>query len=225
LQPAMNLRGILFDVDGTLVDSNDIHTECWIEAFAHFGKKLKWSEVRHQIGKGGDLLVPDLLNAKEMQAFGEKVKKYRADLFKRKYMKQILPFPRMRECLRELRERKIRLALASSSNPDEVEYYTQLLGVGELLAGTTSKKDAKFSKPSPEIFEAARQRTKTSHERTLIVGDTPYDILAAHRSAMAIAAVLCGGFERKLLKKAEFLFADVEELLEKIEKVDEYFEK
>ncbi len=133
--------------------------------------------------------------------------------------------PRMRECLRLLRERGIRLALASSSNPDEVEYYTQLLGVGELLSGTTSKKDAKFSKPSPEIFEAARKRTKTSRERTLIFGDTPYDILAAHRGAMAIAAVRCGGFERSLLNNAEFLFADVEELVEKIDRVDEYFEE
>jgi phosphoglycolate phosphatase-like HAD superfamily hydrolase len=131
----------------------------------------------------------------------------------------------MRECLRALRERKITLALASSSNPDEVEYYTQLLGVEDLLAGSTSKKDAKFSKPSPEIFNAARRQTKTSVKRTLIVGDTPYDILAAHRSAMPIAAVLCGGFERKLLKKAEFLFDDVEELVEKIDKVDEYFQQ
>ena len=219
------MRGILFDVDGTLIDSNDIHTKAWIEAFAHFGKKLKWSEVRHQIGKGGDLLVPDLLTAKEMQTFGDKVKKYRTDLFKKKYMRIIEPFPRVRENLRALKERGLRLALASSSNPDEVEYYTQLLGVEDLLAGTTSKKDAKFSKPSPEIFEAARRRTKTSRERTLIVGDTPYDVLAAHRSAMPIAAVLSGGFERKLLKKAEFLFDDVEELVEKIDRVDEYFEE
>lgn len=224
-RPQMNMRGILFDVDGTLIDSNDIHAECWIEAFAHFGKKLEWDVVFHQIGKGGDLLVPDLLNAKEMQRFGRKVQKYRGDLFKRKYMQRIEPFPRMRECLRSLRERGLRLALASSSNPDEVEYYTQLLGVGELLSGTTSKKDAKFSKPSPEIFEAARQRTRTGRERTLIVGDTPYDILAAHRSAMAIAAVRSGGFERSLLEKAEFLFAGVEELVEKIDRVDEYFEE
>ena len=219
----VHMRGILFDVDGTLIDSNDLHAEAWIEAFGHFGKKLKWSVVRHQIGKGGDLLVPDLLNAKEMQTFGEKVKKYRGQIFKKKYMPRVRPFPASHDSLRALRDRGLRLALASSSNPDEVEYYTQLLGVGDLLAGVTSKKDAKFSKPSPEIFEAARRRTKTSRERTLIVGDTPYDVLAAHRSAMPIAAVLCGGFERKLLKKAEFLFDDVEELVEKIDEVDEYF--
>jgi phosphoglycolate phosphatase-like HAD superfamily hydrolase len=122
-----------------------------------------------------------------------------------------------------LRKRKLKLALASSSNPDEVEYYTSLLGVEKLVVGATSKKDAKFSKPSPEIFEAARQRTKTSRMRTLVVGDTPYDVLAAHRAALPIAAVLCGGFKRKLLTKAEFLFDDVEELVEKIDRVDEYF--
>ena len=64
------LRGMIFDVDGTLVDSNDLHTDCWVEAFAHFGKRIAWDVMRSQIGKGSDLLVPDLCNAREMQRFG-----------------------------------------------------------------------------------------------------------------------------------------------------------
>ena len=76
----MKLQGLIFDIDGTLVDSNDHHARCWIEAFDHFGKRFDYDVVRHQIGKGGDLLVPDLLNAREMRRFGEQVKKYRGAL-------------------------------------------------------------------------------------------------------------------------------------------------
>src|SRR5207248_328296 len=157
----VKLQGLIFDIDGTLVDSNDHHVRCWIEAFEHFGKRFEYEVVRHQIGKGGDLLVPDLLNAREMRRFGEDVKKYRTDLYKRKYMMSVKPFPGVRDLFEQFRKRRIKLALASSSNPDEVEYYTQLLGVGDLLEGTTSKHDAEFSKPSPEIFRAALNRIAT----------------------------------------------------------------
>jgi HAD superfamily hydrolase (TIGR01549 family) len=220
----MRLQGLLFDIDGTLIDSNDIHAKAWQEAFEHFGKSLPFDLVRSQIGKGGDLLVPDLLNAREMREFGEKVKKYRGDLFKKKYMKTIKPFPRMKECLAELQDKGIRFGLASSANPDEVEYYAKLIGVESMIEASTSTEDAEMSKPSPEIFEAALEQLGTKPEYTAVVGDTPYDILAAHRIALPIVAVRCGGFDPKLLAKAEFLFDGVEELVRKIDAVDDYFQ-
>ena len=221
--PLVHLKGLIFDIDGTLVDSNDIHTRCWLEAFEHFGQSLPYDVMRSQMGKGGDLLVPDLLQARQMRTFGEKLKKYRTDLFKKKYMSQVKPFPRIRESFEELRGRGIKLALASSSNADEVEYYTRLLSVGDLLEGTTSKHDAEHSKPSPEIFEAALERVGTDAALTMTVGDTPYDILASHRVALPIAAVLCGGFDRQLLSKAEFLSPDVPELMSHLDEIDAYF--
>ena len=221
----MRLQGLIFDIDGTLVDTNDLHAQCWQEAFANFGKKIQYDVIRSQIGKGGDLLVPDLLNAREMREFGKKIKKYRTTLYKKNYMPKARPFPRIRELFEMLRDRKMKIALASSANPDEVEYYTELLDVGDLLEGSTSKKDAKMSKPSPEIFEAALEQLGTSAKRTFTVGDTPYDILASHRCALPIVAVLSGGFDRRLLTKAEFLFDDVEELGREIEQIDGYFEE
>ena len=199
---------MIFDVDGTLVDSNDLHADCWVEAFAHFGKRVEWDVVRGQIGEGGDLLVPDLCNAREMQRFGEALKRYRSELYKEKYMPRVKPFPRVRELLEELRGRGIKLALASSANPEEVEYTTQLLGVGQLLEGSTSKHDAQLSKPSPEIFRAALDQIGTAVETTMTVGDTPYDLLASHRAA---------------LSKAEWLFGRVEQLVGEIDRIDEYF--
>jgi HAD superfamily hydrolase (TIGR01549 family) len=219
----VKLKAIIFDVDGTLVDSNDIHARCWIDAFEHFGKHFDWDVVRNQIGKGGDLLVPDLLDAREMRKFGEELKKYRTKLYKEKYLKDVKPFPRVREVFETLHERGIKLALGSSSNQDEVQYYTALLGVGDLVEGSTSKHDAELSKPSPEIFQAALEKLGTEAGNTLTVGDTPYDILASHRASLAIAAVLSGGFQRELLTKAEFLFDDVGELVREIDRVDAYF--
>jgi HAD superfamily hydrolase (TIGR01549 family) len=219
----VHLKGIIFDIDGTLLDTNDLHARCWVAAFSHFGKEIDYDLMRHQIGKGGDLLVPDLLNAREMQRFGAKLKKYRGELYKREYMREAKPFPRIKQLFEVLNARGIKLALASSAEPDEVEYYTELLGVEKLLGGSTSTKDAKLSKPSPEIFEAALGQLGTDVTKTLVVGDTPYDVLAAHRASLAVAAVLCGGFERELLAKAEFLFDSAEDIEREIEKIDAWF--
>ena len=213
---------MLLDIDGTLVDSNDKHADCWVEAFAHFGKKVEWDVIRRQIGKGGDLLVPDTLNAREMRAFGEDLKNYRGDLWKRRYIDTVEPFPFVRGALEALHERGIRIAFASSSNPDEVEYYVELLGARDLLEGSTSKEDAQFSKPSPEIFQAALERTGADAERTFAVGDTPYDILSAHRVPLPIISVLSGGFPRELLTKAEFVLDDVGVMVKELDRIDEY---
>jgi HAD superfamily hydrolase (TIGR01509 family) len=219
----VHLKAILFDIDGTLVDSNDKHAHCWIEAFNHFDKQVAWDVIRYQIGKGGDLLVPDTLNAREMQQIGEKLTEYRGELWKEKYMKSVEPFPGVVEALRAVHERGVKVALASSSNPNEVEYYVELLGVEDLLEGTTSKEDAEYSKPYPEIFQAALERVNGKPATSLVVGDTPYDILAAHRIAVPIAAVLCGGFAREALARAEFLFDDVPAMVKELDRIDEYF--
>jgi HAD superfamily hydrolase (TIGR01549 family) len=221
----VNLRtqALLLDIDGTLVDSNDKHADCWVEAFAHFDKQVPRDVIRKQIGKGGDLLVPDTLNAREMRRFGEELKKYRGELWKKKYMESVKPFEGAKAALRESHDIGLKLAFASSSNPDEVEYYVELLGAKELLQGSTSKEDAKFSKPSPEIFQAALDQVGSDPERTFAVGDTPYDILAAHRIPLPIIAVTSGGFERELLEKAEFLFSDITEIVREIESIDDYF--
>jgi len=219
----LRTEAMLLDIDGTLVDSNDKHVDCWVEAFAHFGKHVEWSEIRVQIGKGGDLLVPDTLNAREMRKFGEDLKKYRGELWKSRYMKTVQPFPHAKEAVRALHERGLKLAFASSSNPDEVEYYVELLGAAEMIEGSTSKEDAQFSKPSPEIFQAALERTGANPERTFAVGDTPYDILAAHRIPLPAIAVLSGGFPREQLAKAEYLFPDVGAMVKELDRLDEYF--
>src|SRR3954454_20629109 len=101
----VHLQALLFDIDGTLIDTNVLHVRCWIESFAHFGKQFERDVIRHQIGKGGDLLVPDLLNAKEMRTFGEELKKYRSKLYKDEYMPQAKPFDGAKRALETLHAR------------------------------------------------------------------------------------------------------------------------
>lgn len=223
MKKAKQLQGLIFDVDGTLVDSNDLHAKAWQEAFEHFGKRLDYDLVRSQIGKGGDLLVPDLLNAREMREFGEELREWRKQHFMDNYLEKVAPFPGASEALHQLAEMGFKIALASSAEEKEVEHHTTTLGIKQILDASTSKSDASMSKPSPEIFEAAAEKIGAKPERCIVVGDTPYDILAAHRCALPIVAVRSGKFPDETLAKAEFLFADVRELVERIDEVDAYF--
>lgn len=216
-------EGLIFDIDGTLVDSNDLHARAWSEAFERFDKPIPYDVIRSQIGKGGDLLVPDLLDAREMRRFGDELRDYRKKLFQERYIDLVQPFPDASETLRLLHNRGIRLVLASSSDADEVKHYIELLGAKKFLDGSTSKKDAEYSKPYPEIFEAALEEIGSRAERTAVVGDTPYDILAAHRVALPIIAVRSGGFPDAALQKAEFLFDGVGELPGRMQEIDDYF--
>lgn len=217
------LKAIIFDVDGTLVDSNELHARAWQDAFEHFGKELSIEQIRTHIGKGGDLLVPDLLNAREMQKFAEDLKDFRKKLFRDRYLEQVQPFDGVRDALQNLKERGFALYLASSADADEVEHFIGLLGIEDVIEGATSAEDAEFSKPSPEIFQAAREKLGTAVESTLTVGDTPYDVLASHRASIPIAAVLSGGFDRNTLDKAEFIFDDLADLLRRFHEIDTYF--
>lgn len=218
-----NLRALIFDVDGTLVDSNDIHAAAWDEAFRHYGKELPYEDIRNSIGKGGDLLVPDLLDAREMRTFGSDLREYRKKIFHEKYKKQITPFPDVREQFESLRRLDLSLVLASSADKDEVKYFVDLMKVRDLIDGFTSAGDVEYSKPSPEIFEAALEKLGRDGQRAFVVGDTPYDILAAHRVSLPVVAVRCGGFDERLLAKAEFIWNNVAELVSRVGELDAYF--
>jgi HAD superfamily hydrolase (TIGR01549 family) len=217
-------EALIFDIDGTLVDSNDLHAAAWQEAFRHFGVEFPYTTIREQMGKGGDLLVPDLLDVWQMRKFGEELREYRKKLFRREYLKRVKPFDGVRQTLEILRARDIKLVLASSSDEEEVKHYIELLGIEDLLEGSTSKSDAQFSKPSPEIFQAALERAGNP-KRAAAVGDTPYDITAAHRCALPIIAVRSGGFPDDTLAVAEMLLNDIRDVPGKMKAIDEWWSR
>jgi HAD superfamily hydrolase (TIGR01549 family) len=187
---------VLFDIDGTLVDSVDLHARAWQEALAHFGHRIPFEEIRAQIGKGGDQLLPVFLSEDEVALKGKTIEDYRGDLYKQKYLRQVRAFPGVRGLFQDLLRRGLRIALASSAKADELEAYEQIAGVEDLIHAETSKDDAARSKPHPDIFQAAVQRLGRGIDRgrVFVVGDSPWDAIAAKRAGLRTLGVLCGGF-------------------------------
>jgi HAD superfamily hydrolase (TIGR01509 family) len=189
------IRAAIFDVDGTLIDSVDAHARAWQLALEHFGHSVNFEEVRHQIGKGGDQLLPVFLSEQELKERGEELENFRGELFKNHFMDSIQPFPKVRELFLKLRSREIRAVLASSAKADELEYYKRLCRIEDLVEGNTSSDDADRSKPYPDIFQAALAKIEgVEAEDAIVIGDTPYDIIAAKRAGIESIGMLCGGF-------------------------------
>src|SRR3954470_10350407 len=126
------IKAVIFDVDGTLVDSVDLHARAWQEAFAHFGKHLDFERVRSQIGKGGDQLMPVFLSEEELAEFGEELEKYRGELFKREYLSQVKGFPAVRELFQRVKAEGLQIALASSAKGDELKTYKKIADIEDL---------------------------------------------------------------------------------------------
>jgi HAD superfamily hydrolase (TIGR01509 family) len=195
-------RAALFDVDGTLVDTNDLHAFAWREAFLNFGLDKPVEEIRWQVGKGGDNLIPSLFpDLTEPQR--EEIEDFRADLFKRDYLPRATPFPGVRQLFERLSADGIRIVLASSSHAEEVDYYLSLMACADLVESTTSKDDAEHSKPCPDIFAAALAKVAPlGAEDVAVVGDTPWDAKAAGKLGLRVVGFRSGGFPDDALADA-----------------------
>jgi HAD superfamily hydrolase (TIGR01549 family) len=201
------IDAILFDVDGTLVDSNDLHAAAWQESFRHFGIVVPYDAIRGQIGKGGDNLIPSLLPPDIVERLQGEIEEFRSELFQRDYLQKARPFPGAAGLLQRLHGEGVKLILASSAQQDELDFHIDRLGCRDLLAGTTSKDDVEHSKPCADIFAAALDKAQPLNGGiALVVGDTPYDIEAAAKIGLPTVAVLCGGFDEEELKAAAAIF-------------------
>jgi HAD superfamily hydrolase (TIGR01549 family) len=197
------VKAVIFDVDGTLVDSVDLHARAWQEALAHFGKRVEYERVRYQIGKGGDQLMPVFLSPAELEEFGEELEKYRGELFKREYLPRVEGFPAVRRLFERVRREGLQIALASSAKADELKAYKKIADIEDLVEEETSADDAERSKPHPDIFEAALGRLKdVGASEAVVVGDTPYDAEAAGKAGIKTVGLLCGGFPEDDLRAA-----------------------
>jgi len=214
------IKAVIFDLDGTLVDSNELHVASWDCAFRKFGKTFPLEALRAQIGKGSDQYLPEFLTAAEIRRFGKKLDTYRSALFTKEYLPHVQAFPRVRELFEWIRQDKKRIALATSSKKSESKLYKKLLDVENLIDAETNASDAKRTKPCPDIFEAALEKLgNPSPNEVIAVGDTPFDVEAALKTGMKTIALLCGGKSADELRSAGAvaIYRDPGELLEKYE--------
>lgn len=211
------IKAVIFDVDGTLVDSNGLHVKAWQEAFRGYGKEVTYEELHHQMGKGGDQLMPVFCSQEELDKFGEKLEQSRAELFVKDYLPRVRPFPKVRELFERIKADGLSLALASSAKEEELAQHKKSLRIENLLEAATSADDAERSKPHPDIFQAAlRSIGDVEPEESIVVGDTPYDVIAAGKAGMRAIGLLSGGFTKEDLSAAGAveIYRDVAELLE-----------
>lgn len=215
------VRAVIFDVDGTLVDTNDLHTASWVEAFRRFGHEVPFETVRRQMGKGGDQLIPAVLPRDAFERRGKEIGEFRSGLFMRDYLPRAEAFPGAAALLRRAREAGQRVVLASSSSAAEVERYKEIAGIEGLSDAETTKDDAERSKPAPDIFRAALERiAPIPVAEAMAVGDSPYDAEAAAKVGLRAVGLLCGGFPEEELRKAGFvaLYRDPADLLANYER-------
>jgi HAD superfamily hydrolase (TIGR01509 family) len=196
------IQAVIFDVDGTLVDSNHLHVLCWQETFRHFGKDIPLEALFRQVGKGSDQYMPVFWSEKELRHIGTQMAAFREQLFLQKYLRQAKPFPKAKELLERLHQDGLRVAVASSSKTDTLSFYVDLLHIRDVLDCVTSADEAKRSKPCPDIFAAALNDLLLPAERAIMVGDTPYDAEAACKLGAKALGVLCGGFSEQELRSA-----------------------
>jgi HAD superfamily hydrolase (TIGR01549 family) len=187
-------KAAVFDIDGTLVDSVDLHASAWQEAFARFGHEVTFEQARRQIGKGGDQLLPVFLTAAQQQDYGNALEEWRGERFKSKYLPMVRPFSAVPELLRRVRDAGLKVAVASSAKEDELKIYLDIAGIAKLVDESTSSADAEKSKPAPDIFEAALKKLGIAAADAVAIGDTPYDAQAACKTGMRAIGMLCGGF-------------------------------
>ena len=139
--PNFFVLAFIFDIDGTLVDSNELHVDSWDRAFRHFGKQFPREKLRAQIGKGSDQYLPEFLTPDEIERFGKALDDYRSELFRNEYLPKVRPFPKVRELFQRIRDDDKRIVLASSGKKADTKYYVDLLKIENLIDGYVSGDD------------------------------------------------------------------------------------
>ena len=203
--PTMALDAMIFDIDGTLIDSNPAHVEAWRQAFDRLGYRVAADRITIEIGKGGDKLVPSILGATTDRKDGDALRDAQKDAFLALAGRTRLPvFPMAAELMAELRRRGIRTALATSSGGEQLDGLFRSAGVDfrELADETTSADDASESKPAPDIVQAAIGKLGLAPTQCAMIGDTVYDAEASRGAGVACLGVRSGGNAPETLMQA-----------------------
>ena len=214
-QRSRPIRAVLFDMDGTLVDSNDFHIEAWERVFAEAGHDIAREDIHGQIGKGGDQLVPALLPDIDQKAVDALCDRH-GTLFQRDYIDRVKAFPHARDVAVRVHDDGMQVVLATSASGDDRDHYVELLDLKPIMATSTTSDDVDRTKPAPDIFAAALAKlSDVQAQEAVVIGDTPYDMRAARDCGIARIAVRSGGFSDEALREAgaDAIYDDLAALL------------
>lgn len=213
----MKIKGVILDVDGTLVDSNDAHIRAWKAALSQHGYERGYEEIHRLIGMGSDNLLPTLIGVDKDTPEGKRISDSWSEIFQREYLPNLTAFPQTRELLLALKERGLKLVAASSAEEEMLGRLLEIAGAADLLEDSASSGDAENSKPDPDIVRAALDRMGLEAGEVLMLGDTPYDIEAASKLGIATVGLRCGGWDDQGLKGAVAVYDDPADLLARLE--------
>ncbi len=218
------IEAVIFDIDGTLVDTVDFHTQSWERTFTHFGRQIPYEQIRSQIGKGSDKLMPVFFSLEELNTsedgqsptFGERIQDYRMELYKNEYYPRIKAFPQVRELFMAIKADGKRIALATSATKEDLATYKQILNIEDLIDAATTATEVKSSKPDPDVFLVTLDKLgDVTPNNVIVVGDSPYDAEAAGGANLRTIGVLSGGFSEENLRQAGCIaiYQDIADLL------------
>ena len=207
------VRGVILDMDGTLVDSNGAHAQTWVDTLKQFGYDVTLEVVRPLIGQGGDKMLPRLTGCSKDSDIGQSITAQRSELFEQQYLPAIQPFPGSRKLVEHMHNYGLRLVIASSSSQAHLNRLIEAVNIGHFIDSATSASDVGGSKPDPDVIEAALSRLELDAGEVMMIGDTPYDIEAAARVGVRTIALRCGGWDEEDLTGAVAVYADPAELL------------
>jgi HAD superfamily hydrolase (TIGR01509 family) len=214
---ANQVRAVLLDVDGTLLDSNDAHAAAWVDVGKEFGYEIDFARVRWLIGMGGDRVLPQLTGLTETTDDGERILQRRGELFRARYLPGVRTFAGARELLARLRGDGRRLVVATSASREDLDALLAHGGLSDLIDAATDSDEAEDSKPAPDIVEAALRKTGERAADVVMLGDTPYDVKASLRAGVTVIALRCGGWTGQELEGAAEIYEDPAELLARYE--------
>ena len=210
------LKAVLFDVDGTLVNSNDAHASAWVEAFSEHRVDVDPLHVRRCIGMGGDKLMPAVSGIEKDSPAGTAIATRRGEIFMGQLLPTLRPFEDADKLVAEVKRRGLTAVAASSAGEDELKALLAVANATWLMDSTTSSDDAEHSKPAPDIIVAALQRAKAGPDEAIMIGDTPYDIEAARRAGVRTIAFRSGGWNDRDLRGAIEIYDGTWELLARL---------
>jgi HAD superfamily hydrolase (TIGR01509 family) len=199
-EPSTDARAVLFDIDGTLVDSNYLHVDAWTRAFFTVGHPVDTWKTHRRIGMGSDQLLAELLGD-DADELGERAKKLHGEEYAQRAA-HLREFAGAADLVRAVAARRAKAVLATSAVPEELERLRAVLGIDDAVAEIVSAEDVEKAKPAPDLVEVALARAEVPAARAIFVGDSVWDVEAAGRAGVACVGLLSGGFGKAELEAA-----------------------